>query len=111
MDLDVCRRPIRRSSTFDNVRVERPLSKETSSGYPLGLILEDIDEDMAYAAAFLLRIGNAGKCRQKAVTGIDNVEIGLEMIAKRLPNRLHFAFAEQAVIDEHAGHLRSYCAK
>ena len=44
---------------------------------------------------------------RKRSRGIDDVQIGLEMIAERRAHRFGFALAQQAVVDEDARHLRA----
>ena len=56
----------------------------------------------------LLRIGDAGQGGQKASAGVDDVQVGLEMIAERLgaPSSAS-PWPQQAVVDEDARDLRA----
>ena len=71
----------------------------------LGLVLEDVDEHMADDLAFLLRIGDAGQGVEEPLAGIDDVQVGLEVVAEGSLDRLGFALAQQAVVDEDARDL------
>ena len=55
----------------------------------------------------LLRVGDAGQGRQEAVAGVDDVQVGLEVVAERAAHRLGLALAQQAVVDEDARDLRA----
>ena len=55
----------------------------------------------------LLRLDRAGQGGQKLVFRLDDVQIGLEVIAELADHPLLFVLAEQTVIDEDAGELRA----
>ena len=95
--------PSRRAAALDHVGIERPLGQKLGP-FDLGrLVGKTLDERMADAAAFFLRIDHAGQGRQKAVLGVDDVQIGLEMVAELRDDRLGLVLAQQAVVDEDAG--------
>src|SRR5262249_39833322 len=73
----------------------------------LGLVFEHVDEDMPDNLALLLRIVDSGQGIEKLVSGIDNVKIGLEMIAEGDANFLFLSLPQEPVVDEDAGHLRA----
>ena len=69
--------------------------------------LEDVDEHVADDPPLLLRIADAGQGRQKSLAGIDDVQVGVEVVAERRADRLRLVLPQQAVVDEDAGHLRA----
>ena len=46
-----------------------------------GLVGKAFDEGVADPPALFLRIGDAGQGRQKLVLGLDDVQVGLEVVA------------------------------
>ena len=58
-----------------------PWARKWASVDVAGLVLEHVDEHMADAAAFLLRIADALQGVEEALAGIDDVQVGLEMVA------------------------------
>ncbi len=60
---------------------------------------------MADPPAFLLRIADVAKSFQETSAGLDDVQVGLEMAAKRLPHRLLLPLPQQSIIDEDASDL------
>ena len=45
--------------------------------------------------------------RQEALAGVDDVQVGLELVAEGVPDHLRLALAQQAVVDEDARDLRA----
>ena len=43
---------------------------------------------------------------EKTVLGLDNVQVGCEMVAELVDDQLGFVLAQQPVVDENAGQLR-----
>ena len=84
-----------------------PWARNLASGYRLRLVLEHSMNTWPMRLAFLLRIGDAGKRLEEAIPRIDDVQIGLEPVAERVPHDLGFALAHQSVIDVDARDLRA----
>ena len=102
VQLDRGGRPIGGGAAFDDVGIKRSLGQESGSGDFDRLVGKTIDKRVADAAAFFLRIGNAGQRRQKLVLGLDDVQIGLEVLGELANDRLFFVLAQQAVVDQDA---------
>src|SRR5207244_2149123 len=92
---------------FDHVGIEGSLSQELRVFDALSFILEHVDEDVADDSPFFLRIRDAGEGLQEPVAGIDDVQVGLKMIAESAANRFDFALSQQSVIHQNARQLRS----
>ena len=68
---------------------------------------KDFDEHAADDFAFLLRVGDAIKFRQKTLAGIDDMQVGLKMVLKAIANPVRLPLAQATVIHENAGELRT----
>ena len=60
----------------------------------LGFIFKDVDEDMPDDAAFFLRIGDAGQGLQEAITSVDDMQVGMEMIAESAADSFRFSLPQ-----------------
>ena len=56
-----------------------PWARNLASWILRGFGGEALDERVADAAAFLLRLGDAGERRQKLVLGLHDVQVGFEV--------------------------------
>ena len=88
VQLDRVGRAVGRGAAFDHVGVERALGQKLGVLDFAGLGGEALDERVADAAAFFLRLGDAGQRGQKPVLGLHDVQIGLEVLRELLDDRL-----------------------
>ncbi len=107
VQLDRGGRSIGGGTAFDDVGIKRSLGQEAGPGDFDCFVGKTFDKGVADAAAFFLRIGNAGQGRQEFVLGLDDVQIGLEVLRKFANDRLFFVLAQQAVVDQDATELRA----
>src|SRR5437762_400265 len=107
MRFNRCGRTVRRRAAFNHIGIERTLSQELRIFDAPGLVLENIDEDVTDDAAFFLRIADSRERAKKALPGVNDVQISVEVPLESLADRLAFALTQQAVIHEDAGHLRA----
>src|SRR5687767_12000145 len=71
----------------------------------LGRILENIDERVTDAPAFLLRIADSGERHQEAVARIDCDEVYAKMRAEGSLDLVALVKSQQTGVDEDAGEL------
>ena len=90
---------------FDDVRIDRALSKPLGVGELFGLFLEDIYEFATDDLALLFRIGDAGEFSHEAIDGVDHNELQTHVLFEGFANLFAFTLAQQTVVDEHAGKL------
>jgi hypothetical protein len=93
-------------AALNDIGVESTLGEKAGVSNVAGFVAEDVNEEMANPPPLFLRIGNAILGAEKAVPGIDDMEVGEEMIAKRMADAFGFAGAEQPIIDKDASNLR-----
>ena len=105
MRLDCCSRAVAHGAAFDYVRIKRPLGKELRVLDALGFILEDVDKDMTDEPPLFLWIGNAGQRLEESVAGIDDVQVGMKMIAESAADGFDFPLAQKTVIHQNARQL------
>ena len=105
--LDVGRGAVERGAAFDNVGVKGALGEKAHVFNALGLVLEHVDKDVTDNAALFLRVTDAGQGLQEALASVDNVQVGVEMIAEGRSDRLGLPLTKQAVIDKDTGNLRA----
>ena len=94
---------------FDDVGVDGALGK-VLHGLPIGFQLlgdreELLPELRSDDAALLLRLGHAGQELGVAVLGVHMDEVDVELLGEDFLDLLGLALAQQAVVNEHAGHL------
>src|SRR6185312_9853197 len=87
---------------FNDVGVERSLHQEVRLERRRRLF-EDFNEDLADDLSLLFRIGNALQRPQELGPGIHGQQVQTELIAHRPLHFYEFIFAQQSVVDEHAG--------
>ncbi len=92
--LDVVGLAVRRAAALDHVRIERTLGQILHVNDPEGFVLENVDENVADAAPFLLRIGDVFQFLEKALSGLRDVQVGMKMAFERPPHRLRFALTQ-----------------
>ena len=99
--------PSRRAAAFDHVGIERALGQELGA-LDLGrLVGKALDEGVADPPPLFLRIGHAGQRRQELVLGLDDVQVGLEVVGELADDRLLLVLPQQAVVDQDARELRA----
>ena len=102
-------RAIDGAAALDHVGVQRALREEVRIGNGQRFAFEHVDEHAANNLAFLLRVGDAPERTEELLARIDDVQIGLEPVAKRVANHLGFAFAHQSIIDVYTRELLADC--
>ena len=90
---------------FDDVGVDRALSKPLRGGKLRSFFLEDFHEHAADDLALLFGIGHAGEFAHEAVDGIDDDELEAHVLFEGFANLFAFVLAKQTVVDEDAGEL------
>jgi hypothetical protein len=88
---------------LDHVRVESPLDQEIHLTDPPGLLLEDVDEELADDPPLHLRIRHSGERGEEALAGIHGDEGHLEALPEGPLYLLALPLTEQTVVDEDAG--------
>ena len=82
MQLDRGGRTVGVGAAFDHVGIQRPLGQKVRV-FDLGrLFLEAFDERVPDAASLLLRFADAAERIQETVFGMDDVQVGLEVVAE-----------------------------
>ena len=81
VQLDRGGRAVGRGAAFDHVGIERALGEELGALDLRGFVVEAVDERVADAAALFLRIGDAGQRCEEPLFGLDDVQVGLEVVA------------------------------
>ena len=95
----------RRRAALDNIRIQRPLRQEIEIVELRRFLLEHVDEFVADDLALLLRIFDAAQLAQETLARIDLDHLHIELADERFHDALRFAFAQQAMVDEHASQL------
>ena len=103
------------SAGLDDVGVDGALS-QVLHRLAIGLELlrhgeELLPELRADDAALLLGLGHAGQELGVAVLGVHVDEVNVELLGEDLLDLLGLALAQQAMVDEHAGHLLAHGAR
>ena len=82
-----------------------PCASHLTSGQPLRLLLEHLDEEPADDLALALRVLFAFERREEALRGVDADHADAEVRREGLHDLVALAEPQQAVVDEHAGEL------
>ena len=88
---------------FDSIRVDRPLRQELDSAESRGLVLEDLDEDLADDLPLGLRIDDPLQPLQEQLSVAQHADVEMELLAEPPIDLLDLPLAEEAVVDEEAG--------
>ena len=90
---------------FDDIGVEGALGEEVGVGNVVGGFLEDLNKPVPDELAFLLRIIDACEITEERFRGINNTEVDVEVVVEGVLDEVAFFFAEEPVVDKHAGEL------
>ena len=102
------------SAGLDDVGVDGALS-QVLHGFTIGLKLLSNREELfpelrTDDAALLLGLGHTGQKLGIAVLGVDVDKVDVKLLGEDLLHLLGLALAQQAMVDEHAGHLLAHGA-
>ena len=92
---------------FDDIRIDRALRQPFDILELRRLFVEYFDEHPADDLALLFRIGFAGQRRQEALLGVDANDVHAHVFGERRHHLIALAQAQQSMIDEYAGQLRT----
>ena len=90
---------------LDHVRVDGALRQPAGVGQPVGLLLEDLDEQVADDLALGLRVGHPGERGEVAVGGVHLDHPHAQVLGEGGHDLLGLLEAQQAGVHEHAGEL------
>src|SRR5437762_535214 len=82
------------TAALNNVGVESSLRQKMRIFDVTGLVLEDVDENVADDLPLLLRVADAGQSRQEAVLRVDHVQVGVKVIAEGALHRVLLALPQ-----------------
>ena len=101
-------------AALDDVGVEGALCEELDGAGAAsvvddlcGVLVEDLDEAVADAFAFFLRVGDAGEVAEEGVLFVGGAEVDVEVVAEGVLDELALVEAEEAVVNKDAGELRA----
>ena len=102
MQLDRGGRAVGRGAAFDHVGIERSLGQESGAGDLGRFVGKAVDEGVADAAAFFLRIGDAGQGRQKRSSALTTCRSVLKCCENSRMTDFSSSLRKQAVVDQDA---------
>ena len=101
------RRPACRRKGFNHIRIERPLGQKRGVLDLFRFFDEHLGEFIPDDLSFFFRVSDLLQPLEKALFGVDDIEVDVKMAVERLLDGSHLVFTQQPVVDKDTMQFRA----